>query len=117
MTDMFFHVEERRAWIRRHKRIVVYDRDPDFQRFVRDQAGTVKLMLRIWLAEPAVGQPYLRAYLGTVTFCFIGPSVQDITRLFRFASKAAVAAGQSAAALRHNLAGLLRQYAHQEYGP
>ena len=117
MTDLFFHVEEHRAWIRRHKRIVVYDRDPDFQRFVRDQTGTVKLMLRIWLAEPTVGQPYLRAYLGTVTFCFVGPSVQDIARLFRFATAAAVAAGQSAATLRHKLASLLRQYIHQECGP
>ena len=33
-----------------------------------------KLMLRIWLAEPKGDQRHLRAYLGTVTFCFIGPS-------------------------------------------
>lgn len=116
MTDMFFHVEERRAWIRRHKRIVVYDRDPDFHRFVREQTGNVKLMLRIWLAEHMGGQPYLHAYLGTVVFCFIGPSTADIFRLFRFASGAAMATGESAKTLRHKLVGLLRQYIHQEYG-
>ena len=57
MSRMFFHVEERRAWVRRHKRIIVYDRDPDYARFAEDPSGTIKLMLRIWLAEPKGNQP------------------------------------------------------------
>ena len=114
---MFFHIEQHRAWVRRHKRIIVYDRDPDYTRFVQNQTGSIKLMLRIWLAEPKGDQPYLRAYLGTVTFCFIGPSFRDLCRLFRFTSRAAKAAGESAESLRHNLAGLLREYIYEEYGP
>jgi hypothetical protein len=115
MEAMFFHVEERRAWIRTHTHTVVYDRDPDYPRFAKDPTGTVKRMLRIWLAEPKGDRPYLRAYLGTVTFCFIGPSFRDLCRLFHLTSKAAKAAGQSAKALRHDLTGLLRQYIQEEY--
>ena len=111
---MFFHVEERRAWVRRHKRIIVLDRDPDYARFAQDPRGTVRRMLRIWLAEPKGGRAYLRVYLGTVTFCFIGPSFRELRRLFRFTSRAAKATGESAKALRHNLAGLLREYIHEE---
>jgi len=113
---MFFHIEQRRAWIRRHKRIIVYDRDPNYTRFAKDQSGTIKLMLRIWLAEPGNDQPYLRAYLGTITFCFIGPSPEDIFRLFRFTSKAATEAKQSPKILRHDLTVLLRKHIHEEYG-
>lgn len=116
MSTMFFHIEERRAWIRRHKRIIVYDRDPDYARFARDPNGTIKLMLRIWLAELKDDLPYLCVYLGTVTFCFIGPSSRDILRLFRFTSKAAKATGESARVLRHDLAVILRKRIHQEYG-
>jgi hypothetical protein len=113
---MFFHIEERRAWIRRHKRIIVYDRDPNYTRFANDPTGTIKLMLRIWLAESKGEQPYIHAYLGIVTFCFIGPSPQDILRLFRFTSKAATQARQSPKILRHDLALLLRKYIQDEYG-
>jgi hypothetical protein len=117
MEAMFFHVEERRAWIRRHKRIVIYDRDPDYRRFAQDPTGTVRRMLRIWLAEPKGDRPYLRAYLGTVTFCFVGPSFRDLCRLFHLTSRAAKAAGHSAKALRHDLTGLLRKYMREEYKP
>ena len=115
MAAMFFHVEERRAWIRTGTHTVVYDRDPNYGRFAEDPRGTVIRMLRIWLAEPKGDRPCLRAYLGTVTLCFIGPSFRDLCRLFRFTSRAAKAAGQSAKALRHNLAGLLRERIHQAY--
>ena len=116
MSNMFFHIEQRRAWVRRHKRIIIYDRDPDYARFAKDPSGTTKLMLRIWLAQHKGDQSYLYAYLGTVTFCFIGPSPRDILRLFRFASKAAMEAKQSPRALRHDLAALLRKYIQEEYG-
>ncbi|MBL7188207.1 MAG: hypothetical protein ISS70_17935 [Phycisphaerae bacterium] len=116
MAGMFFYVEERRAWIRTHTHTVVYDRDPDFQRFSKDPSGTIKRMVRIWLAEPGCRQPSLQAYLGTVTFCFAGPSFRDLCRLFHLASRAAKAAGQSTKALRRDLSALLRQYIQEEYG-
>lgn len=116
MAGMFFHTEERRAWIRTHTHTVVYDRDPDFPRFSVDPSGTVKRMLRIWLAEPGAGRPLLHAYLGTVTFCFSGPSFRDLCRLFRLTSRAAKLVGHSAGALRQDLADLLRRNIQQEYG-
>ena len=113
---MFFHVEQRRAWVRTSTHTVVYDRDPNYMRFARDPSGTVKLMLRIWLAERKAGRLCLRAYLGTVTFCFMKPSFRDMCRLFHLTTIAAKAAGQSAQALRHDLADLLRKYINEEYG-
>jgi hypothetical protein len=115
MAATFFHVEERRAWIRTSTHTVVYDRDPDYPRFANNPAGSVKRMVRIWLAEYRGGQPYLRAYLGTVTFCFMGPSFRDLCRLFHLATRAAKATGQSATALRADLRTLLRKYIHEEY--
>ena len=116
MAAMFFHVEQRKVWIRTSTHTVVYDRDPDYVRFARDPSGKVKRMLRIWLAERDAERPLLRAYLGTVTFCFIKPSFRDLCRLFHLTTCAAKAAGQSAKALRHDLADLLRKYIHEEYG-
>jgi hypothetical protein len=125
MAATFFHVEERRAWVRTSTHTVIYDRDPDYPRFAKDPGGTIKRMVRIWLAEsrsdqPApdeAGPPFLRAYLGTVMFCFAGPSYRDLFRLFHLTSKAAQAAGQSAKALRQDLAALLRKYIQEEYNP
>lgn len=115
LAAMYFHVEERRAWIRTQTHTVVYDRDPDYDRFAKDSTGAVKRMLRIWLAESKGDRPYLRAYLGTVTFCFMGPSFRELYRLFHLTSKAAKAAGAEDKALRHHLAGLLRMYIQEEY--
>jgi hypothetical protein len=116
MDGRFFHVEQRTAWIRTRTHTVVYDRDPDYPRFAKDPSGTVKRMVRIWLAEAGAGQPNLLAYLGAVTFCSVGPSFRDLSRLFHLTSRAAKAAGQSAKALRGDLAGLLRGYIREEYG-
>jgi hypothetical protein len=112
---MFFHVEERRAWVRTQTHTVVYDRDPDYCRFAKDSTGTVKRMLRIWLAEPKEDGAYLRAYLGTVTFCLMGPSFRELYRLFHLTSKAAKSAGKDGKTLRHRLAVLLRVYIQEEY--
>lgn len=112
---MYFHVEERRAWIRTQTHTVVYDRDPDYGRFAKDSTGVVKRMLRIWLAEDKCDKPYLHAYLGTVTFCFMGPSFRELYRLFHLASRATKAAGTEDKALRHRLIGLLRRYIQEEY--
>lgn len=43
---MFFHVEERRIWLRTHTHTAVSDRDPDFPRFVQEPNGRVARMLR-----------------------------------------------------------------------
>ena len=115
MADLYFHVEQRSAWVRTTTHTIVYDRDPDYPRFARDLSGSVKHMLRIWLAERNAERPLLRAYLGTVTFCFMKPSVKDLHRLFHLTTAAAKAAGQSAGALRHQLADLLRGYMSEEY--
>ncbi len=125
MAATFFHAEERRAWVRTSTHTVVYDRDPDYPRFAKDPGGTVKRMVRIWLAEPRdnqpargeAGQSFLRAYLGTVMFCFGGPSFRELCRLFHLTSRAAKAAGQSAKSLRRDLAALLRTYIREEYRP
>jgi len=116
MSDLYFHFEQRSAWLRTGTHTIVYDRDPDYPRFVKDPSGSVKHMLRIWLAERGAEKPLLRAYLGTVTFCFMRPSVKDLHRLFHLTTAAAKAAGQSARVLRHDLADLLRKYIHEEYG-
>jgi hypothetical protein len=116
MAAMFFYVEQRSAWVRTSTHTIVYDRDPDYPRFAQDSSGSVKHMLRIWLAERNAERPLLRAYLGTVTFCFIRPSFRDMCRLFHLTTRAAKAAGQSARALRHDLTDLLREYIHEEYG-
>ena len=115
MAATFFHVEERRAWVRTSTHTVVYDRDPDYPRFEKNPDGTVKRMLRIWLAEPKEGGPYPLAYLGTVMFCFGGPSFGDLCRLFHLTSRASKAAGQPAKVLRAKLAALLRKYIQEEY--
>ena len=116
MAALYFHVEQRSAWVRTTTHTIVYDRDPDYPRFANDPSGSVKRMLRIWLAERNAERTCLRAYLGTVTFCFMKPSLKDLYRLFHLTTTAAKAAGQSAKALRRDLADLLREYIHQEYG-
>jgi hypothetical protein len=115
MAVMFFHIEERKAWVRTVTHTIVYDRDPDYQRFERNPSGSVKRMLRIWLAERNADKLLLRAYLGTVTFCFMKPSLKDLYRLFHLTTAAAKAAGQSARTLRRDLADLLREYMSDEY--
>lgn len=114
-TGMFFHIEERQAWLRSHTHTIVFDRDPDFARFARDPSGRIKRMLRIWLAEQRGAERHLLAYLGTVTFCAVGPSPGDLRRVFRFASKAAVEAGQAPGPLRERLSEILRRYAGEAY--
>jgi hypothetical protein len=116
MAGTFFHIEERRMWIRTSTHTVVYDRDPDYQRFAEDPSGTVKRMLRVWLVKLEGNLPHMLAYLGTVMFYFTDPSFRDLRRLLRFTSRAAKAVGQPARTLRHDLAVLLRKYVHESGG-
>jgi hypothetical protein len=115
MAELYFHVEQRSAWVRTGTHTIVYDRDPDYPRFERDPSGSVKHMLRIWLAERSAEKPLLRTYLGTVTFCFMRPSLKDLYRLFHLTTVAAKTAGHSARALRRDLADVLREYMSEEY--
>ena len=110
---MFFHVEQRSAWIRTRTHTIVFDRDPDFERFARDPTGVVQHILRFWLAEQKTSRPDLHAYLGALSFWMGGPSFTDLCRLFRFTSRAAKAAGQSSRELRHQLEHLVRDYIDQ----
>jgi len=106
---IFSHIEERQAWLRPHTHTVVLDRDPEFARFARDSTGTVRHLLRVWLAEQRGPRRHLRAYLGTITCCAAGPSLPDLRRLLRLTSQAASIAGQPAHVLRRHLIQTLRQ--------
>ena len=112
----WFHVEERRAWLRTQTHTVVLDREPDFARFAQSREGAVRLTLRIWLAESRWGRPWLKAYLGSVTFCATSPPRRHLRRLFRLASSSAKTVGQSPRALRRGLAAVLRGYVQREPG-
>ncbi len=111
---MYFHVEQRSAWIRTRTHTIVLDRDPDFERFSRDPSGAVQHILRFWLAEQKTSRPHLHAYLGALSFWTVGPSFTDLCRLFRFTSRAARAAGESPRELRHQLERLVRDYIDRE---
>jgi hypothetical protein len=111
---MFFHIEQRRAWLRSHTHTVVLDRDPDFARFVRDSTGMVQHMLRVWLAEQRGPRRHLHAYLGTVTCCASGPSLPELRRLLHLTTRAAATTGQPARVLRRHLIRTLRRHVRRQ---
>lgn len=106
---LFFHIEERRAWMRTSTHTTVFDRDPEFERFRGDPTGTIKRLMRIWLAEPGADRWIPRAYLGCVGFCASGPSRCEVARLLRHTLACAEMAGQPGRVLCHRLLTLLRQ--------
>ncbi|MCU0917632.1 MAG: hypothetical protein MUC88_24175 [Planctomycetes bacterium] len=109
-TPMFFHVEERRLWLRTGTHTTLRDRDPQYAQFAEDQRGQIQRLLRIWLAESRHARPLLRAYLGTVS-CWAGvPVYREFRRLFRLTSRAAAGTGQSARDLRRLLIQTLREH-------
>jgi hypothetical protein len=73
-----------------------------------------KLRAGYW-AERNADRLLLRAYLGTVTFCFMKPSLKDLYRLFHLTTVAAKAVGESARALRRDLEDLLRECMTEGY--
>jgi hypothetical protein len=115
VNAMFFHVEQRSAWIRTQTHTIILDRDPDFERFAKDPTGVIQHILRFWLAEPRPSRPYLRAYLGALSFWMGPPAFADLCRVFRFTSRAAKAFGESPRELRHRLEHLIRDYVGQEH--
>jgi hypothetical protein len=36
VTSLFFHIEERRAWVRSQTHTIVFDSDPEFAHFAED---------------------------------------------------------------------------------
>ena len=112
---MFFHIEERRAWIRSQGHVYIPERDPDYARFASDKRGVIKHTLRIWLAESRDDATYLRAYLGTVSCRILGPSFRELHHLFHLTSKEAKTAGISPRDLRKELSSVLRKYIQEDF--
>lgn len=96
---MRFFAEQRRAWVRTHTHTQILDRDPDFDRFSRDESGEVRRLYRIWFA----GKDQRKVYLGCLRLCSFARS--DLTRLFR---RVRELPGYPARELSARLAGFLR---------
>ena len=102
---MHFLVEQRRAWVRTQTHTLVFDRDPDFERFSQDPTGEIKQLYRIWLAGNPANK---RAYLGSIRHCETGWPYADLIHFFRRASRSAEQVGVPPRTLRPRLAGFLR---------
>ncbi len=76
-------VEERRAWRRLKTHTVVFDSDPEFERFARDASGIVLRLFRVWLAADSVP----RRYLGSLSVCSGTPFRADLRRVLRRAAE------------------------------
>jgi hypothetical protein len=103
--------ENRRVWMRRRDHTVVFERDPDFARFLADPSGSVMHILRIWIACGDSHPPGMRHYVGSVRHCECGGwmSHRELIRLFRRATVAARSLGESARSFRARLRRLLRE--------
>lgn len=107
---MYFHIEERQAWIRTQTHTVVFDRDPEFARFVQDPAGYIQRIVRVWAAEPGQAHPYKREYLGALILLANQASLSELSRMFRKVSGYATCSGESPKDLRRGLTETLRKY-------
>ena len=107
---MYFHIEERQAWIRTQSHTVVFDRDPEFARFVQDPSGYIKRLVRVWVAEPGPVHHYKRAYLGALIVLANQASLSELSRMFRKASGYATCSGESPKDLRRQLIETLRNH-------
>ena len=88
----------------------MFDSDPDYESLRTDPTGTVKRLLRIWLAEPkSTGTPYAKAYIGTICLSDLGPLQSELSRLFRRVSQCAAMAGERSSVLRRRLSDSLRR--------
>jgi hypothetical protein len=114
MPKNSFITSERRVWMRLRDHTVVFEQDPQFERFVADPNGSVLRILRIWVAQPTAGSPQIRRYIGSVRRCECGDwmSHRELVRLFRRATAAARHLGESAPAFRARLSRFLRDYYH-----
>ncbi len=111
-SENIFITDERRVWMRLRDHIAIFERDPDFERFVADPSGSVLHVVRIWVACPKGGSFRIRRYLGSIRRCQCGGwmSHRELVRLFRRATVTARALGECADAFRARLSQFLREY-------
>jgi len=107
-----FITDEKRAWMRMRSHTVVFDRDPDFARYLGGPSGSVLSMLRIWVAEPDPGSHGVSHYLGSIRHCECGGwmSRPELYRLFRQATTIADQIGERTLTFRARLSRLLRKH-------
>lgn len=107
-----FVADERRAWMRLRDHVVVFERDPDFARFLLDPSGSVLRVLRIWVTGPGTKSPANLHYVGSIRRCDCGGwmSHRELLRLFRRARLSARKVGLRADTFRVRLSAFLRDY-------
>jgi len=90
--------------------IAVFEREPDFKRFLGDPSGSVLHILRIWVAFGEPGADAIRHYVGSIRRCECGGwmSQRELRRLFQRATITASHLGENARTFRGRLRGLLR---------
>jgi len=105
MRKNVFITSERRAWMRLRSHTVVFDRDPQFARYLTDASGSVLSILSIWVADAAAGSAVVHHYLGNVRHCGCGGwmSHRELHRLFRRATVTARRVGERAHTFRARL--------------
>lgn len=105
-----FITDEKRAWMRLRSHTVVFERDPEFSRYLEDESGSVLSMLRIWVSGSGQEPRAISHYLGSVRYCECGGwmSRLELYRLFRQATTVAGQIGERAATFRTKLSELLR---------
>ena len=107
-----FVADEKRAWMRLRDHVVIFERDPDFRRFLANPSGSVLRVVRIWVASEDSDPPRIRRYLGSIRRCSCGGwmSHRELVRLFRRATDAAGDIGERADKFRASLSVFLREY-------
>ena len=112
MSHNIFVADEKRAWMRLRDHVVIFERDPDFLRFLANPSGSVLRVVRIWVASEDSDPPRIRRYLGSIRRCECGGwmSHRELVRLFRRATVAAADIGERAAIFRASLSAFLREY-------
>lgn len=107
-----FVTDEKRVWMRLRNHTVVFERDPDFQRFLADPSGSVMHILRIWVAFAGAGTPNIQHFIGSVRHCDGDGwmSHRELLRLFRQAGVTARQLGENAGTFRSRLSMLLREH-------
>lgn len=105
-----FLTDERRVWMRLRDHVVIFERDPEFDRFRADPSGSVLRILRIWVAHPGPELCDVRHYVGSVRHWECGGwmSRRELFRLFRRATTTARRLEMSARSFRACLSRFLR---------
>ncbi len=111
-SENIFITDQRRVWMRLADHIAIFERDPDFERFVADPSGSVLRIVRVWVGCPQAGVLQIRHYVGSIRRCECGGwmSHRELLRLFRRATATARLLGECAGAFRGRLSQFLREY-------